>query len=188
MITPMPTREQLETAFTAQSVPTGPGRVRVICARTAPGVHELRDSAELDVDRGLVGDRWIVDGAKDPAEREYQVTMMEMRVVELVRGPDYPIHLAGDNLLVDFDLSEAALPVGTRLRVGTALLQVSAEPHAGCNKFRARFGDEATRWVNAHPNRPRRLRGINLRIVESGRVGVGDAITRDDRVVLSPTR
>jgi len=77
------------------------------------------------------------------------------------------------------DLSEAALPAGTRLRVGSALLQVSAEPHAGCAKFRARFGDEALRWVNAHENRPRRLRGINLRIVAGGQLALGDAITID---------
>lgn len=177
MTSPMRTRDDLDAAFAAQPSPATPGRVRVICLRTAPGVHELRDGAELDADRGLVGDRWIVKGAGDPAEREFQVTMMELRVVELVRG-EQPIHMAGDNLLVDFDLSEEALPAGTRLRVGTALLQVSAEPHTGCNKFRARFGDQALRWVNAHENRPRRLRGINLRIIESGRVAVGDAIIR----------
>ncbi|HTM19027.1 MAG TPA: MOSC domain-containing protein, partial [Kofleriaceae bacterium] len=111
-----------------------------------------------------------------PAELEYQVTLMEHRVVELVRAPEQPIHQAGDNLLVDFDLSETALPAGTRLRVGGALLRVSAEPHAGCHKFRARFGDGALQWVNAREHRPLRLRGINCRILESGPVRVGDPI------------
>ena len=102
---------------------------------------------------------------------------MELRVVGLMRGHDQPVHAAGDNLLVDFDLSETTLPHGTLLRAGTALLRVSEEPHAGCHKFRARFGDGALQWVNAREHRPLRLRGINCRILESGRVGVGDSIT-----------
>jgi MOSC domain-containing protein YiiM len=173
---PVRTREEFEAAFARQTAPTGPGRIRVICARTAPGEHQLLDSAELDRERGLIGDRWISKAA-EPGELEYQVTIMELRVVDLLRAADQPIHAAGDNLLVDFDLSEGALPAGTVLRAGTALLRVSEEPHAGCHKFRARFGDGALHWVNAREHRRLRLRGINCRIIESGRVGVGDPIT-----------
>ena len=97
-------------------------------------------------------------------------------MVELVRGPDTAVHMAGDNLLVDLDLSEAALPVGARLRAGTAVLEVSDQPHLGCKKFQARFGDEALRWINAEEHRSRRLRGVNCRILAGGRVAVGDPI------------
>jgi MOSC domain-containing protein YiiM len=86
------------------------------------------------------------------------------------------VEAAGDNFLVDLDLSEAALPVGARLRVGGAVLEVSAEPHTGCKKFRERFGGEALRWVNHRDNRALRLRGVNCRVVADGEVAVGDAV------------
>jgi len=170
----MRTRDQLEQAFAAlPAAPRGRGQVRVIVARTAPGEHQILDTGELDVDRGLIGDRWLTE---EPLEPECQITIMELRVVELLRAPDQPIHLAGDNLLVDLDLSEESLPVGTRLRVGTALLEVSEMPHRGCKIFSARFGGEALAWVNGHDRWTARLRGINCRILEGGRVATGDPI------------
>jgi MOSC domain-containing protein YiiM len=81
-------------------------------------------------------------------------------------------------LIVDFDLSVENLPPGTRLAVGSAVVEVSETPHTGCSKFRARFGDDALRWVNAPEGRALRLRGMNARIVESGTVRVGDAIRK----------
>ena len=73
-------------------------------------------------------------------------------------------------------LSEAALPVGARVRVGKALVEVTAEPHLGCAKFRERFGAGALRWVNLAAHRALRLRGVNTRIVEGGVVRVGDVV------------
>ena len=61
--------------------------------------------------------------------------------------------------------------------MGTALLEVTAEPHLGCKKFNQRFGAGALRWVNHQDHRPSRLRGVNLRVLEGGTVRVGDAIT-----------
>jgi MOSC domain-containing protein YiiM len=102
------------------------------------------------------------------------VTLMNVRVTELICADGQPLDLPGDNFLVDLDLSEEALPAGTRLRIGSALLEVSAEPHTGCKKFSARFGLDALLWVNEH--RDRRLRGMNCRVVEPGAVAVGDAV------------
>jgi MOSC domain-containing protein YiiM len=98
---------------------------------------------------------------------------MNIRVVDLIRLDGVALEASGDNLLVDLDLSETALPVGTRLRIGTAVLEVSAEPHTGCKKFRERFGLDALKWVNDH--RDRRLRGMNCRVLEAGTVAVGDS-------------
>jgi MOSC domain-containing protein YiiM len=64
--------------------------------------------------------------------------------------------------------------VGTRLRLGEALLEVSPAPHTGCKKFRERFGLDALTWVNDH--RDRRLRGMNCRVLEAGTVAVGDPV------------
>src|SRR5205807_6046230 len=93
------------------------------------------------------------------------------RATELVSTDGAPPDLPGDTFQVDFELAEDALPVGTRLRIGSALLEVSPTPHTGCKKFRERFGLDALRWVN--DNRHLRLRGLNCRSVEPGSGGAG---------------
>jgi MOSC domain-containing protein YiiM len=125
---------------------------------------------------GVEGDRW----SRDEGDPEVQVTMMMTRVAELLSArAGLPLHLAGDNLLVDLDLHASSLPAGARLRVGTAVLEVTAEPHLGCKKFRERFGAEALRWVNDKAHRERRLRGVNCRVVVDGEIALGDSIEAD---------
>jgi MOSC domain-containing protein YiiM len=144
----------------------------LICVRVEESVHETPERAEVTIEDGLVGDRWA-SGRRDP---DAQVTLMNVRVTELIGGP---LHLPGDNFQVDLDLSEAVLPVGARLRLGEVLLEVSPAPHTGCKKFRARFGLDALKWVNGH--RDRRLRGMNCRVLEAGTVAVGDSVAVADR-------
>jgi len=102
---------------------------------------------------------------------------MRADVARLV-GNGQPLTTAGDNLLVHLDLSSANLPAGTRLRAGTALLEVTPLPHTGCAKFTARFGSAATRFINGKERRNLRLRGMNTRIVEPGTVRPGDDIRK----------
>ncbi|HYN34266.1 MAG TPA: hypothetical protein VES40_16700, partial [Ilumatobacteraceae bacterium] len=73
------------------------------------------------------------DGRADPLA---ELNIMSARSLEAVAGVErirWP--LAGDQLIVDFDLSEASCPPGTRLRIGTAVIEVTAKPHTGCSKF-----------------------------------------------------
>jgi len=86
--------------------------------------------------------------------------------------------LAGDQLYVDLDLSAANVPPGTRLAVGGAQIEVSAEPHTGCRRFRARYGLDAVRFVGSKVGQELQLRGINARIVAPGDVHVGDPIRK----------
>jgi MOSC domain-containing protein YiiM len=58
------------------------------------------------------------------------------------------------------------------------MLEVSELPHTGCAKFTARFGSDATRFINAKPNRELRLRGVNTRVVAPGTVRPGDTIQK----------
>ena len=67
---------------------------------------------------------------------------------------------------------------GTRLAVGSAVIEVSDEPHTGCEKFHARYGGDAHRFVNTRAHRGLNLRGINARVVEPGVVRRGDAIRK----------
>ncbi|HKO33321.1 MAG TPA: MOSC domain-containing protein [Candidatus Limnocylindria bacterium] len=172
----MRTFDELESLWAA--VPAPPrerGTLRLVCRRVEPGVHETPEEADLSVEAGLVGDRW--NAAKDP-DREAQVTLMNATVAELVAADRQPLHEAGDNLLVDFDIGYDNLPPGSRVRIGQAVLEVTASPHTGCSKFSERFGQDALRWVNWRHWRERRLRGVNVRVIEGGTIRVGDEVTR----------
>lgn len=169
-----------------RSAPADDGTVALIVRRPTPGERELLDEGELDPAVGLVGDSWAMrpsrstpDGMADPAA---QLTVMSVRVADVVAAgadaPHDPRALAGDQLFVDFDLSEANLPAGTRLAVGEAVIEVSAKPHTGCAKFRRWYGDAAGAWVNAAELRDLRLRGFNARVVQAGTVRRGDRITK----------
>jgi MOSC domain-containing protein YiiM len=167
----MRTFEQLESLWNASPPPPrGAGRVRLIVLRKGDSIHETPERASLSLERGLEGDRWEMGPSSHPDE---QVTLMNARAAELI-ADGQPLDLPGDNLLVDLDLSEDNLPPGTRLRVGNAVIAVSPVPHTGCQKFSARFGQDALRWVNWKDHRHRRLRGINCRVVAAGTVAVGD--------------
>jgi MOSC domain-containing protein YiiM len=154
-------------------LPRDRGTLRLICVRTAPGQHACPDRVRVSEERGLDGDRW---SARPDANRQAQVTLMSVRAAELVAGDFAPVHEAGDNFLVDLDISEEALPTGARLRIGGVVLEISAKPHTGCNKFRDRFGVDALRWVNEEEGRRLRLRGVNACVVQGGEVALHDSI------------
>ena len=158
--------------------PTDLGTVDLVVRRPVEGARELLVEGVLDLEAGLVGDRWEPHVEDGDDGKGAQVTLMSSRVVDLLTGDRERWALAGDQLYVDLDLSAENLPPGTRLRVGSATLEVSDIPHTGCAKFTARFGSAATRFINGKPNRELRLRGINARVVEPGLVRPGDAIQK----------
>jgi len=171
---PMRTFEELERLHAAGGDdPRGAGRVKLICVRTGGGEHETPSRVAVTVAGGVAGDRWARDPEREVGE---QVTLMSARVAALIASDVAPLHAAGDNFLVDLDLSTEALPVGTRLRLGTALLEISAVPHTGCRKYAARFGYDALKWANHVSTRGRRLRGVNCSVVADGEVAVGDVV------------
>lgn len=164
-----------------QNSPTNAGLIEMIVIRPAIDQRSQPLTAELVVDQGVVGDNYVArgnrntpDGSADP---EAQVTIMNSRVLDLLtRGDRSRWPLAGDQLLVDMDLGAANVPAGTRLSLGTAVIEVSASPHTGCAKFARRFGIDATRWINSDPEL--NLRGINAKVVVDGTCSVGDVVTK----------
>jgi MOSC domain-containing protein YiiM len=173
----MRTFDDLEAAWRAAGPePRGRGTVRLVCVRRGGGEHVTPERVRVTPESGVEGDRW-----SDGGDPDAQVTLMSARVAGLITD-GAPLHRAGDNFLVDLDLSVEALPVGSRVRIGTALLEVTAKPHAGCRKFLARFGADALRWVNTPPHRDRRLRGVNCRVIEEGVVALGDEVVVSARV------
>ena len=162
--------------------PKDEGVVTMIVRRPDTGEREVVDSGELDVAQGLVGDNWrsrgsgmTDDGAAHP---QMQLNLMNSRVIALVAGTEDRWALAGDQFFVDLDLAKENLPAGTRLAMGSAIVEVTAVPHLGCKKFVARFGMEAMKFVNSRRGKKLCLRGINAKVVQSGRVSTGDTIRR----------
>ena len=107
-----------------------------------------------------------------------QLTVMSTRVIDLLTGDRTAWPLAGDQLYVDMDLSLENLPAGTRLAVGEAIVEVSAQPHTGCDKFVARFGLDAMKFVNSPLGRRLNLRGINAVVIQEGDIRVGDIVRK----------
>jgi MOSC domain-containing protein YiiM len=157
-----------------RAAPTDEGSLELIACRPAVGDREVLQEAELDVDYGLVGDSWSLRG-KSPNPKS-QLTMMSVRAAALIAGERERWPLAGDQLYVDLDLSGDNLPPGTRLAIGSAIVEVTDLPHLGCAKFSERYGTEAREFVNSHEGAALNLRGINTQIVQSGTVRVGDAV------------
>jgi hypothetical protein len=167
---------------TIRQAPADTGSVELIVRRPAVEEREVVDEAELDLSAGLVGDNWSTRGSRAMADGsanpKAQLTVMSARLAALVAGPREEWPLAGDQFYVDFDLSKENVPAGTRLSVGSAVIEVTDEPHTGCAKFSARFGSDALRFINSPVGRELNLRGINARVVEPGRVRRGDAIRK----------
>ena len=162
--------------------PKDEGVVTMIVRRPDTGEREVVDSGELDVALGLVGDNWrsrgsgmTDDGAAHP---QMQLNLMNSRVIALVARSEDRWALAGDQFFVDLNLAKENLPAGTPLAMGSAIVEVTAVPHLGCKKFVARFGMEAMKFVNSRRGKKLCLRGINAKVVQSGRVSTGDTIRR----------
>jgi hypothetical protein len=167
-----------------RQAPRDHGTLKMITGRPWEDEREILERGELSLSEGLIGDNWKVRGSKhtpDGSAHLYaQITIMNARCIALLAKQEERWALAGDQLYVDFDLSEENIPPGTRLGIGSAILEVSAEPHSGCQKFSARFGVEAMKFVNSPEGKRLHLRGINARVVQAGSIQVGDTVTKLD--------
>ncbi len=162
--------------------PANDGVLEMIVRRPSTGVREELDEAELDPAAGLVGDTWSKRGSRHTndgsAHPDMQLNVMNARAAALVAQHRSRWALAGDQLFVDLDLSEANVPAGTRLAIGSAVIEITAAPHTGCGKFADRFGAEATAFVNAMRYRDLHLRGVNARVVQRGTIRAGDRVAK----------
>jgi len=167
--------------FILQS-PKDNGHVHMIVRRPDIENRECLEIGELNVDEGLVGDNWrtrgspmTLDGLAHP---EMQLNLMNSRVVDLVATTEARWPLAGDQFFVDLDLSWENLPTGTRLQMGTAVIEITSILHLGCKKFLSLFGRDALMFVNSEKGKRLNLRGICAKVLEPGTVKVNDALRR----------
>jgi hypothetical protein len=162
--------------------PGDTGTVSSLVVRPAVNQRETPNKVMFSPQMGVTGDNWLTscwkklpNGKSDP---EVQVAIMNARMIEVITRDKSLWPLAGDQLFVDFDLSISNLAVGDHFRVGAAVLQISAEPHQGCGKFKQRFGAEALEFVNSTLGDKHRLRGVYARIMSAGEVRVDDTISK----------
>jgi hypothetical protein len=177
------TTAELEAGLdTIRQSPKDEGVIALIVRRPQVDAREVLEEGELDLVEGLVGDTWKVrrstrtpDGAPHP---DMQLNVINARVIALVAQEKDRWPLAGDQLFIDMDVSQENLPPGTRLALGSAVIEVTDQPHTGCKKFAARFGLDALKLVNSPVGRQLQLRGLNAKVAQPGVIRVGDLVKK----------
>jgi hypothetical protein len=177
------TMEELEAGLDEiRQSPKDEGVLELIVRRPQRDEREVLEEGELHLAEGLLGDSWrrrgssrTSDGSSHP---EMQLNIMNARAIALIAQQRERWPLAGDQLFVDMDLSAENLPAGTRLALGSAIVEVTAQPHTGCKKFVARFGLDAMKFVNSPVGKQLHLRGINARVVQPGVIRVGYVVRK----------
>lgn len=178
-------RTQIELEAGLEHIRRSPkeaGVLQLIVRRPAIEEREVLEVGELDLTAGLVGDTWRSRGssrtADGSAHPDMQLTVMNARTIALLAGEPARWPLAGDQLYVDLDLGLENAPPGTRLAVGSAVIEITAQPHTGCQKFEARFGREALKLTASAAGKALQLRGRNARVVQPGVIRRGDPVRK----------
>jgi MOSC domain-containing protein YiiM len=177
------TRDELQAGLPhILASPQDNGVLEAIVIRPAQVERADLESSEISLEGGVHGDHWAKgcwmsteDGKPHP---DVQICIMNARCIGLIAHERERWPLAGDNLFIDMDLRPDNLPPGQRLRIGTAVIEITAVPHNGCAKFVERYGKAAVVFVNAPKGKAMRLRGIYARVVEDGRISVGDRVDK----------
>jgi MOSC domain-containing protein YiiM len=175
--------EELESGLDhIRQSPKDEGKVMLIVRRPDQDQRETVQKCQVNAEVGLVGDNWKVRGnphtPDGSAKINAQITLMNARAAALFAQSEDRWDLAGDQLYVDMDLSDENIPAGTRLTLGTAVLEVTPEPHTGCKKFAERYGTDTTKFVNSTEGKRLHLRGINARVIKAGEIHIGDAVRK----------
>lgn len=160
-----------------RKTPKSEGKIEMIVRRPVENQREILEEGELSLAEGLVGDIWKTKGSSrtpdGSSHPEMQLNIMNSRVIELIAQEKENWPMAGDQFFIDLDLSEENLPAGTRLQLGDAIVEVTPIPHNGCKKFVERYGLDAMKFVNSPTGKSLHLRGINAKVVKSGKVKTG---------------
>jgi len=165
-----------------QNSPNDDGVLEMIVIRPGENERVVLDKSLVSSKLGVHGDNWAIkcwktlpDGSPHP---EVQIAITNSRSIGLLAQDKARWSLAGDNLYVDFNLSDENLRAGQRLAIGTAILEITTHAHNGCKKFNARFGADAVKFVNSPIGKKLHLRGIYAKVVQDGVIQVGDRIRK----------
>ena len=173
------TRDELQAGLPhILNSPKDDGILEAIVIRPGPGERQDLQSCEISLESGTHGDHWAKgcwmtteEGKPHP---DVQICIMNSRCIALIAQQRERWPLAGDNLFIDLDLRPENLPPGQRLRIGTAVIEITDVTHTGCASFAGHYGRSAVVFVNARKGRSLHLRGIYAKVVAAARVTVGD--------------
>ena len=154
--------------------PKDNGVLNLIVRRPNEDEREVLETGELDIEKGLVGDDWLIDDGNF----ESQIAIMNSRLIDLIAQDENRWQLAGDQLFIDLDLTDENLPHGSKLQIGAAILEITPQPHNGCKKFVERFGLDAMKFVNSPIGKQFHLRGIYAKVVQSGTIRQNDLVKK----------
>lgn len=138
------------------------GKIQAIC------VSERRGTKKHEVLRAELKEKWGIVGDAHAGDWHRQVSLLSQEKIDEFRskGADIAYGDFGENLVVEgFDL--AALPTGTRLKIGSVVLevtQIGKECHSHCEIYQ-RMGECIM---------PRE--GIFARVLHGGCIEKGDAV------------
>ncbi|MFK7907110.1 MAG: MOSC domain-containing protein [Chitinophagales bacterium] len=175
--------EELEAGLDhIRQSPKDNGILKMIVRRPDTLQREVLEEGTIDLTEGLLGDNW----SRRPSSRtpdksphpDMQLNIMNARAIALLAQTEDRWQLAGDQLLVDMELSDENLPAGTQLSIGSAIIEVTTQPHNGCKKFAQRFGIDAVKFVNSPIGKELHLRGINAKVIQGGTIRKGDVVRK----------
>lgn len=138
------------------------GKILGIC------VSEKRGTQKKEVNEAILKENWGIEGDAHAGDWHRQVSLLSFEKIEAFRerGADVDFGSFGENLIVEgYDLRR--LPVGTRFRIGEAVLeltQIGKECHSHCEIYK-KMGDCIM---------PRE--GVFTEVVKGGRIRKGDAV------------
>lgn len=162
--------------------PKSQGLIRILCTRPRPNQRVFPERITLTREGSVEGDfemnrPWLKldDGRPDP---RIQVSILPLRVLDLVWRDQAGHAHPGDTIIADFDLSLTNLPANSLVRVGTAVLRMSDICNDGCVKWKVRYGRPAVALIAAPEHEQLRLRGILCSVEQDGEVAIGDMMHR----------
>lgn len=162
--------------------PKDKGVLELLVRRPEVGKREVLETGQLSTELGLIGDNWKTRGSSRTTDGlghpEMQLNIMNARTISMLAQDKERWKLAGDQLFIDIELSDENLPTGSQLKIGTAIIEVTAIPHNGCKKFTDRFGIDAVKFVNSPIGKQLHLRGINAKVIQAGTISVGDVVKK----------
>ena len=144
----------------------------------AIAVSEKRGTQKTCVESAEFIENWGIKGDAHAGDWHRQISLISARSIEEFRskGANVEYGAFGENLVVD-DIDFRALPVGTLLKCGEVLLemtQIGKECHSHCAIYKA-AGDCIM---------PRE--GVFARVVKGGTISVGDEMTIQQREGARP--